>query len=55
MGVSVEADWIERYNAAGEREMREADDQKGRKIERGLLIAYAVSLAGAAAMIVASV
>jgi hypothetical protein len=54
MGVSVEADWIERYNAAGEREMREADDQKG-KIERGLLIAYAVSLAGAAAMIVASV
>jgi hypothetical protein len=37
-----------------EREKREAEDQKGRKIEHGLLVAYAVSLAGASAMIVMS-
>jgi hypothetical protein len=43
MGVS-----IEHHNAERERERREAQDQKAHKIERGLLIAYAVSLVGAA-------
>jgi hypothetical protein len=50
MGVSVKAEWIERYKA----EREEADNRKARKIEHQLLVAYGVSLAGAAAMIVMS-
>jgi hypothetical protein len=50
MGVSVKAEWIERHKA----EREEAEDRKARKIERGFLVAYAVSLAGASARIVMS-
>jgi len=51
MGVSVKAEWIERYNA----EQREREEQeRGRRIERGFLIAYAVSQAAAIALIATS-
>jgi hypothetical protein len=52
MGVSVKAEWIERYRS--ERERGEAERHTGRKIEHGLLAAYGVSLIGAAALIIMS-
>jgi hypothetical protein len=51
MGVSVKAEWIERYNADQERQK----DERGRKVEKGLLVAYGISLIGAAASIVTSI
>jgi hypothetical protein len=54
MGVAVKTEWIERYKQDHAREEREAEDRRGRKIERGLLIAYAVSLVGASTLIAMS-
>jgi hypothetical protein len=51
MGVSVKAEWIERYNS----EQREREGhERGRWIERGLLLAYAVSQAAAIGLIASS-
>jgi hypothetical protein len=50
MGVSVKAEWIERYNP----EERQKDE-RGRKVKKGLLVAYGISLIGAAALIVTSI
>jgi hypothetical protein len=51
MGVSVKAEWIERQKAE-----RERDEQgRGRRVERGLLIAYAVTQIAAAGLIYASI
>jgi hypothetical protein len=35
MGVSVKAEWIESYNAE---QRRRKEDERGRRIERGLLL-----------------
>jgi hypothetical protein len=54
MGVSVKAEWIEHYRAERQRR-EEAERQRGRKIERGLLAAYAITSVAAAALIYASI
>jgi hypothetical protein len=51
MGVSVKAEWIERYHA--EQRQREKEE-RGRRIERGLLVTYAVTQVAAIGLIYAS-
>jgi hypothetical protein len=51
MGVSVKAEWIESYNAE---QQRRKDDERGRRIERGLLVAYAATQVAAIGLIYAS-
>jgi hypothetical protein len=42
MGVAVKTERIERYKQQHEREERDAEDRRGRKIEHGVLAAYAL-------------